>query len=70
MNTIPKDVFFICCSFLLPRDLIRTQTLSKEYNQIVSTFLKRSFHTTTLKELICHMCGNDWKSQEEIYPKF
>ena len=68
MNTIPEDVFFICCSFLLPRDLIRTQTLSKEYNQIISTFLKRSFQTTTLKELICHMCGNDWKSQQEIYP--
>ena len=38
-NVIPTDVIHIISSFLLPRDLCRFRTLSKEYSKIFTNYL-------------------------------
>ena len=68
MNKIPTDVIYIISSFLLPRDLIRFRTLSKQYSTILLTYFLRKFKTTFLAELICPLCGNDWISNKYISP--
>lgn len=68
MDKVPCDIFYIICSFLLPRDLTKTRTLSKQYSKYVETYLKRTFKTTVLFDLICPLCGNDWISKQNIMP--
>jgi len=68
MNNVPSDLIHIISSFLLPRDLIRFRTLSKQYSKILSTYFVKTFKTTFLSELICPLCGNDWINNKYISP--
>ena len=66
MLAVPKDVLFIMCSFLLPRDLVRVRTVSKDFSENLHEYFKRTFKTTFLFDLICPMCGNDWINNQPI----
>lgn len=68
LDEVPDDLIHIMCSFLLPRDIVRVRSLSKQYVNIVSTYLERYKQTTILFDLICPMCGNDWINNRPILP--
>jgi len=67
LQNVPKDVFHILCSFMLPRDLVRLRTLSREYAHITNEYLIRTKNKTKLFELVCPLCGNDWINNSPIH---
>jgi hypothetical protein len=69
LDLVPADLVYNICSFLLPRDVVRVRTLSRQYAIIVKTYLERNKHTTFLFNLICPLCSNDWISNRFIPPR-
>jgi len=59
-NLVPTDLIYTISSFLLPRDLCRFRTLSKEYCKMTTNYLMKTKKTVNLFDLVCPMCGNDW----------
>jgi len=69
LDLVPSDLVYNICSFLLPRDIVRVRTLSKQYAAIVKVYLHRNKNTTFLFNLICPLCSNDWISNRFIPPR-
>lgn len=69
LDLVPADLMYTICSFLLPRDIVRVRTLSKQYATIVKVYLERNKNTTFLFNLICPLCGNDWINNRFVYQR-
>lgn len=68
MNKIPSDLIYDIVSYLLPRDIVRFRYLSKDYYNIITFYLLKTFKKINIYELICPLCANDWISTYRIYP--
>jgi hypothetical protein len=68
MNKVPSDLIYEIASYLLPRDVMRFRYLSRQYCDMITVYLLRTFKQKNLYELICPLCSNDWVSTFKIYP--